>query len=95
MIEPASTASKNSWEELSWEQAGKHPADLFLIDARQSSFTGDQLVSSQPTFASLLAAWTSQLGGRDIEFVSSDKGFTPVVQRLTEVVTNADPGIVP
>lgn len=94
MIEPESTTSNNYWEELSWEQAGKYPADLFLIDSRQWSSTGDQLVESVPTFASVPAARAGQFGGWDIEFVPSYKGFTPVVQRLTEVIRNADPDVV-
>ena len=95
MVEPESTTNFNYWEELSWEQAGKYPVDLFLIDSRQWSSTGAQLVESVPTFASLPAAKAGQFGGWDIEYVPSYKGFTPVLQRLTEVIRNADPAIVP
>ena len=95
MIEPESTTEFNYWEALSWEQAGKYPVDLFLIDARQGSATGEQLVESVPTFASLPAAKAGQFGGWDIEYVPSYKGVTPILQRLTEVIRNADPAIVP
>jgi iron complex transport system substrate-binding protein len=95
MVEPESTTEFNYWEELSWEQAGKYPVDLFLIDTRQYSSTGEQLLESVPTFAALPAAKAGQFGGWDIEYVPSYKGFTPVLQRLTEVIRNADPDIVP
>lgn len=95
MVEPEGTTDFNYWEELSWEQAGKYPVDLFLIDSRQWSATGEQLVEKVPTFAALPAAKAGQFGGWDIEYVPSYKGFTPVLQRLTEVIRNADPDIVP
>lgn len=90
MVEPESTTDFNYWEELSWEQAGKYPADLFLIDTRQWSATGEQLVEKVPTFAALPAARAGQFGGWDIEYVPSYKGFTPVLQRLTEVIRNTE-----
>lgn len=95
MVEPETTTNMEYWEELSWEQAGKYPVDLFLIDSRQWSATGEQLVEKVPTFAALPAAKAGQFGGWDIEYVPSYKGFTPVLQRLTEVIRNADPDIVP
>jgi iron complex transport system substrate-binding protein len=94
MVEPETTTEFNYWEELSWEQAGKYPVDLFLIDSRQWSSTGEHLVETVPTFASLPAAKAGQFGGWDIEYVPSYKGFTPVLRRLTEVIRNADPDIV-
>ncbi|MFT4036905.1 MAG: ABC transporter substrate-binding protein [Thermomicrobiales bacterium] len=90
LVEPETTTDFNYWEELSWEQAGKYPVDLFLIDSRQQSATGEQLAASVPTFASLPAAKAGQFGGWDIEYVPSYKGFTPVLQRLTEVIRNTE-----
>jgi iron complex transport system substrate-binding protein len=81
------------WEELSWEQAGKYPVDLFLIDSRQWSNTGEQL-QAIATFGSLPAAKAGAFGAWDIEYVPSYQGFTPVITALTEVIRNADPGIV-
>jgi iron complex transport system substrate-binding protein len=81
------------WEELSWEQAGKYEVDLFLIDSRQWSATGEQLMAI-PTFASLPAAKAGAFGAWDIEYVPSYQGFTPVIKELTEVIRNADPDIV-
>lgn len=95
MVEPDSTTEFNYWEALSWEQAGTYPADLFLIDSRQGRATGEELAARIPTFASLPAVKAGQFGGWDIEYVPSYKGFTPVVQRLTEVIKSADPDIVP
>jgi iron complex transport system substrate-binding protein len=95
MVEPESITENNYWEELSWEQAGKYPVDLFLIDSRQWSATGPQLIETVPAFAALPAAKAGQFGGWDIEYVPSYKGFTPVLQRLTEVIRSADADIVP
>lgn len=81
------------WEELSWEQAGKYPADLILVDSRQWSATGEQL-KAIPTFGALPAARAGQFGDWDIEYVPSYQGFTPVIAELTEVIRNADPDIV-
>ena len=81
------------WEELSWEQAGKYAVDLFLIDSRQWSATGE-LLTTIPTFASLPAAQAGQFGAWDIEYVPSYQGFTPVIEKLTEVIRVADPDLV-
>lgn len=82
-----------NFEELSWEQAGKYPADLFLIDSRQWSASGDELMAV-PSFAALPAAQAGQFGAWPIEYVPSYQGFTPVLEELTEVIRNADPEIV-
>ena len=81
------------WEELSWEQAGKYAVDLFLIDSRQWSNTGEQLMAI-PTFAAQPAAKAGQFGAWDIEYVPSYQGFTPVIEKLTEVIRGANPDIV-
>ena len=81
------------WEELSWEQAGKYAVDLFLIDSRQWSNTGEQLMAI-PTFAAQPAAKAGQFGAWDIEYVPSYQGFTPVIEKLTEVIRASDPDIV-
>jgi iron complex transport system substrate-binding protein len=95
MVGPENITENNLWEQLSWEQAGKYPVDLFLIDSRRWSATGEQLVESVPTFAALPAVKAGQFGSWDMEYVPSYKGFTPVLQRLAEVIRNADPDIVP
>lgn len=96
MVEPETTTSMEYWEELSWEQAAKYPVDLLLVDSRQQwSASGEQLMEKVPTFATLPAAKAGQFAGWDIEYVPSYRGFTPILQRLTEAVRNADPDIVP
>jgi iron complex transport system substrate-binding protein len=93
VVVPDAKTMDGYWEELSWEQAGKYPADLFLIDSRQWSSTGEQLMQI-PTFAALPAAKAGQFGAWDIEYVPSYQGFTPVIERLTEVIGAADPNVV-
>lgn len=94
IIEPEGLTEMNLWEQLSWEQAGKYPTDLFLIDARVYSVSGPELVAAVPTFAALPAAKAGQFGAWDVEYVPSYKGFTPILQRLAETIRQADPDIV-
>lgn len=89
IIEPEGLTEMNLWEQLSWEQAGKYPADLFLIDARAMSASGPELVAAVPTFAALPAAKAGQFGAWDVEYVPSYKGFTPILQRLAETIRNS------
>ena len=81
-------------EELSWEQAGKYPADLFIIDSLHGSGTGEELVAKVPTFAALPAAKAGAFASWPSEYVPSYAGMTPVLISLTEAIRNADPDIV-
>lgn len=78
------------FEEVSWEQAGKYPADLILLDARQWSSTGEQLKEQVPTFAALPAAKADQFGSWLTEYVPSYAGITPVLQALTEAIRGSE-----
>lgn len=78
------------FEEVSWEQAGKYPADLILIDARQWSSTGEDLKARVPTFAALPAAKADQFGPWLTEYVPSYAGFTPVLQALAGSIRGAE-----
>ncbi len=81
-------------EELSWEQAGKYPADLLIIDDRQWSATGEELVAQVPTFAILPAAKAGAFASWPSEYVPSYRGMTPVLKSLAETIRDADPDIV-
>lgn len=78
------------FEELSWEQASKYPADLILLDTRQWSATGEELKARVPTFAALPAAQADQFGPWPTEFIPSNAGFTPVLESLTEIIRGAE-----
>lgn len=81
-------------EELSWEQAGKYPADLFIIDDRQWSATGEELVAQVATFAALPAAKAGAFASWPSEYVPSYAGMTPVLESLAAAIRSADPHIV-
>lgn len=92
IVQPETT--DGFFEELSWEQAGKYPADLLLIDDRQWSATGEELVAQVPTFAALPAAKAGAFAPWPTEYVPSYAGMTPVLEALTAAIRAADPGIV-
>jgi iron complex transport system substrate-binding protein len=94
IVQPDTLTLEDYFEELSWEQAGKYPADLIFLDARQWSATAEELTSQVATFAALSAARANQFGDWQTEYVPSYAGFTPVLEALTEAIRNADPDIV-
>jgi iron complex transport system substrate-binding protein len=81
------------FEELSWEQAARYPADLILIDARSGSSTAEQLMEV-PTFATLPAAAAGQFGAWQTEYVPSYVAFTAVMEDLAETIRGARADIV-
>jgi iron complex transport system substrate-binding protein len=76
------------WEQLSWENVDKYPADLYLADDRQSSMTPAQLMEN-PSFKFLPAAAAGQIGPWSVEYVISYQGLTTVLEALAETVRNA------
>lgn len=83
------------FEELSWEEAGRYPVDLLIMDDRQWSSTPEELIAQVPTFAALPAVKAGAYGPWTSEWVPSYPGMTPVLQSLAELIRNADPDIVP
>ena len=82
------------FEELSWEEAGRYPVDLLIMDDRQWSSTPEELIEKVPTFAALPAVKAGAYGPWTSEWVPSYPGMTPVLERLAELIRNADPDIV-
>lgn len=82
------------FEQLSWEEVGRYPVDLLIMDDRQWSSTPEELIAQVPTFAALPAAKAGAFGPWASEWVPSYPGMTPVLQSLAELITNADPDIV-
>lgn len=83
------------FEELSWEEAGRYPVDLLIMDDRQWSSTPEELIEKVPTFAALPAVKAGAYGPWASEWVPSYPGMTPVLKGLAELIRNADPDIVP
>lgn len=82
------------FEQLSWEEAGRYPVDLLIMDDRQWSSTPEELIEKVPTFAALPAVKAGAYGPWTSEWVPSYPGMTPVLERLAELIAKADPDIV-
>lgn len=76
------------YETLSWEQAGKYPADLILTDSRTYALSRQQLAQI-PTWKQLPAVDAGQLADWSAEPRFNPVLAAPVVRKLTEVVKNA------
>jgi iron complex transport system substrate-binding protein len=76
------------FETLSWEQAGKYPADLILSDSRTFALSKAQLAQI-PTWAQLPAVKAGQVADWSTEPRFNPVLATPVIQKLTEVVKGA------
>lgn len=82
------------WEELSWEQAAKYPADLILVDARSGSMTGEELAAQIPSFAALPAARAGQFGAWKTEYIPSYDGVATVLEDLAATIRGAKTDVV-
>ncbi|MFI9382628.1 ABC transporter substrate-binding protein [Kutzneria sp. NPDC052558] len=81
------------FETLSWEQAGKYPADLILVDSRTFALSRQQLAAI-PTWAQLPAVKANQLADWSTEPRFNPVLAAPVIQKMVEVVRNARTDIV-
>jgi iron complex transport system substrate-binding protein len=73
------------WETLSWEQAGRYPADLILHDTRAHSLQPDQL-TTYPTWTTLPAVQAGQVGRWTAEVRLSAQGFAGALEELATTV---------
>ena len=85
--------SDDYFETLSWEQAGKYPADLILTDNRTYALSRQQM-AQYPTWAQLPAVKANQLADWSTEPRFNPVLAAPVIQKLTAVVKNARTDIV-
>lgn len=81
------------WETLSWEQAGKYPADLILTDVRTFALPRAEMAKF-PTWNQLPAVKANQLGDWSAEPRFSHQLATPVIRKLTELVKAARTDVV-
>jgi iron complex transport system substrate-binding protein len=77
--------SEDYWEQLSWEQVSKYPADLILTDTRTFSLTQQQMMEF-PTWRQLPAVQAGQLGAWSAEPRFNYQLATPIIRALTDVV---------
>jgi iron complex transport system substrate-binding protein len=76
------------FETLSWEQAGKYPADLILSDSRTFALSKQQLAQI-PTWAQLPAVKAGQVADWSTEPRFNPVLAAPVIRQLTTVVKGA------
>ncbi len=81
------------WETLSWEQAGRHPADVVFNDIRGQALTVEQMSAEQPTFANLPAVAAGQVGRWHFESPYSYRAMAAVLADLAATIRAADPAI--
>lgn len=90
-VEPPESAKKNSggwFEELSWENADKHHADLIMLDNRTATLQQDAL-AAKPTWERLPAVEAGQVVSRVTEPVYSYDKCAPVLEDLAGALENA------
>lgn len=82
------------WEELSWEQALKYPADLILLDERDGGFTTATVADAPQTFTAHPAVRAGQVANWYTEFVLSYDAFAAILEELAGVLREARADIV-
>ncbi|WP_411105613.1 ABC transporter substrate-binding protein [Streptomyces sp. cmx-4-9] len=76
------------FEGLSWENAGKYPADLILLDNRSSALQPEQL-KAKPTWAELPAVKANQVAPRTSEPIYSYDKCAQILEDLAKSLQNA------
>ena len=88
IVEPDGANPGDYWEELRYEQAGLHAADVFFSSSRAESPTLDEL-SALPTFAAHPAIAAGQIGSWNQDFIMSYQGLTAALTSMIPVLSNA------
>lgn len=88
-IEGTADEVSGLFQTLSWEQVNAYNADLYLSDDRSYALTADQLLT-QPTFSLLPAAKAGQVGAWSVEYITSFRGVTPILEALAESLGKAE-----
>ncbi|HYQ62844.1 ABC transporter substrate-binding protein [Actinophytocola sp.] len=84
----AGGGSEDYWEQLSWEQIGKYPADLILTDTRTFALSRQQM-AEYPTWRALPAVTAGQVGDWSAEPRFNYTLAAPVIRKLTAAVKKA------
>ncbi|MCX5382302.1 ABC transporter substrate-binding protein [Streptomyces sp. NBC_00083] len=80
--------SQGFFESLSWENVGKYPADLILMDNRTGTLQPADL-GSKPTWAQLPAVKAQQVLPRLTEPIYSYERVAPIVDALAQAIEKA------
>ncbi|MGW7105683.1 ABC transporter substrate-binding protein [Streptomyces xanthophaeus] len=76
------------YESLSWENAGKYPADLVLLDNRTGTLQQEEL-KARPTWTELPAVKAGQVAPRVTEPIYSYDKCAQILEDLAKAVQNA------
>ncbi|MDT0310275.1 ABC transporter substrate-binding protein [Streptomyces sp. DSM 44917] len=77
------------WEFLSWENAGRHHADVILLDNRSQSPSAEDL-AARPTWNRLPAVAAGQVIPWSMEERYSHAGYAPVLEALADTLSTAE-----
>lgn len=94
IVAPGKPDPAFGFEQLSWEQAGKYPADLILEDARTLGLTPEQLAAKYPTWKQLPAVKAGQVGPWRAETPSSYVLYTEMLNEVAETIGKARTDVV-
>ncbi|TDC28439.1 ABC transporter substrate-binding protein [Micromonospora sp. 15K316] len=88
IVVPTKLEAGDYFEALSWENAGKFPADLILLDNRSTALQPKDL-AAKPTWAQLPAVKANQVASWDAVPRFSYAGAAPLLEQLATTIRSA------
>ncbi|MEV4482673.1 ABC transporter substrate-binding protein [Micromonospora coxensis] len=88
IVVPTKLSGGDYFESLSWENAGKFPADLILLDNRSTALQPKDL-AAKPTWQALPAVRAGQVTGWDAVPRFSYAGAAPLLENLATAIRSA------
>ncbi|MEU9509751.1 ABC transporter substrate-binding protein [Micromonospora sp. NPDC048170] len=88
IVVPTKLEAGDYFEALSWENAGKFPADLILLDNRNTALQPKDM-ASKPTWQQLPAVKANQITGWDAVPRFSYAGAAPLLENLAAAIKGA------
>ncbi|MDG9673838.1 ABC transporter substrate-binding protein [Micromonospora sp. DH14] len=88
IVVPTKLEAGDYFEALSWESAGKFPADLILLDNRSTALQAKDL-TAKPTWQQLPAVKANQVSAWDAVPRFSYAGSAPLLENLATAIRNA------
>ncbi|WP_030490503.1 ABC transporter substrate-binding protein [Micromonospora chokoriensis] len=88
IVVPTKLEAGDYFEALSWESAGKFPADLILLDNRSTALQAKDL-TAKPTWQQLPAVKANQVSPWDAVPRFSYAGSAPLLENLATAIRNA------
>ncbi|SFP82048.1 iron complex transport system substrate-binding protein [Amycolatopsis arida] len=83
LVVPEQTTDSGYWEALSWENAGKYPVDVILLDSREGNLQADDLAAF-PTWARLPAVRAGRVISWNMELPFSYRALATELTHLTD-----------